>query len=66
VLRAAVSELPKRARAALVLRFFGDMSVTTTAEVLGIPEGSVKRLTHEAIATLRKNPRLADLEVGDE
>jgi RNA polymerase sigma-70 factor (ECF subfamily) len=66
VLRRAVAELPKRQRAALVLRYFGDMSVSSTAEALGMPEGTVKRLTYDAIAALRKNPRLAGLEVSDD
>jgi RNA polymerase sigma factor (sigma-70 family) len=66
VLRREVAALPKRQRAALVLRYFGDMSVSSTAEALGIPEGTVKRLTHDAIAALRKNPRLAGLEVGND
>ena len=66
ILRREVAALPKRQRAALVLRYFGDMSVSTTAEALGMPEGTVKRLTHDAISALRKNPRLAGLEVGDD
>jgi RNA polymerase sigma factor (sigma-70 family) len=64
ILRREVAALPKRQRAALVLRYFGDMSVHSTAEALGVPEGTVKRLTHDAIAALRKNPRLAGLEVS--
>lgn len=66
VLRQEVAALPKRQRAALVLRYYGDLSVAATAEALSTSEGSVKRLTHEAIDTLRKNPRLAGLEVRDD
>lgn len=66
ILRREVAALPKRQRAALVLRYFGDMSVHATAETLGMAEGTIKRLTHDAIASLRKNPRLAGLEVRDD
>jgi RNA polymerase sigma factor (sigma-70 family) len=66
VLRREVAALPKRLRAALVLRYYGDLSVQATADALGTSEGSIKRLTHEAIAALRKNPRLAALEVRDD
>jgi RNA polymerase sigma factor (sigma-70 family) len=66
ILRREVAALPRRQRAALVLRYFGDMSVSATADALGVPEGTIKRLTHDAIAALRKNPRLAGLEVNDD
>ena len=66
VLRREVAALPKRQRAALVLRYYGDLSVASTADALGTSEGSIKRLTHEAINTLRTNPRLAGLEVRDD
>jgi RNA polymerase sigma-70 factor (ECF subfamily) len=66
ILRREVAALPKRLRAPLVLRYYGDLSVQGTADALGTSEGSIKRLTHEAIAALRKNPRLAALEVHDD
>lgn len=66
VLRNEVAALPKRLRAPLVLRYYGDLSVQATADALNTSEGSIKRLTHEAIAALRKNPRLAALEVRDD
>jgi RNA polymerase sigma-70 factor (sigma-E family) len=51
--RAAVASLPPRQRAALVLRYFADLSVERTAEVLGCRPGTVKSLTSQAIASLR-------------
>jgi RNA polymerase sigma factor (sigma-70 family) len=51
--RAAVVSLPHRQRAALVLRFYAGLSVTETARHLHCAEGTVKSLTHRAIAALR-------------
>jgi RNA polymerase sigma-70 factor (sigma-E family) len=51
--RAAVGSLPPRQRAAIVLRYFADLSVEQTAEVLGCAPGTIKSLTSQAIATLR-------------
>jgi RNA polymerase sigma-70 factor (sigma-E family) len=52
-IRSAVAALPPRQRAALVLRYYGGLSVADTAETLGCAEGTVKSLTHKAIAVLR-------------
>jgi RNA polymerase sigma factor (sigma-70 family) len=51
--RQAVAALPRRQRAALVLRYFADLPVDRTAEVLGCAPGTVKSLTSQAIASLR-------------
>jgi RNA polymerase sigma factor (sigma-70 family) len=51
--RAAVAALPPRQRAAVVLRYFADLSVDQTAAVLGCAPGTVKSLTSQAIASLR-------------
>ena len=51
--RAAVAALPKRERAVVVLRFFADFSVRDVAEMLGLPEGTVKTLTARALVALR-------------
>jgi RNA polymerase sigma-70 factor (sigma-E family) len=51
--RAAVAALPERQRAALVLRYYAGLSVAETARQLHCAEGTVKSLTHNAIAALR-------------
>lgn len=63
--RYARAGLPRRQRETLVLRFFEDLSVRDTAELMGCAEGTVKALTHQAIAALRDNPTVAEL-VGTE
>lgn len=64
--RQAVAALPPRQRAVLVLRYFSDVSVAQTAQLMGCAEGTVKALTHQAIAGLRAAVGTAELEgVGD-
>ena len=53
-LRTAIAALPTRQRAAVVLRYFNDLSVADTAAVLGCAEGTVKALTSQAVANLRR------------
>ena len=45
--------LPTRQRAAIVLRYYEDLSEADTAEVLGCTKAAVKSLTARATATLR-------------
>jgi RNA polymerase sigma factor (sigma-70 family) len=52
-LRVVVAALPPRERDAIVARFYLGMSVRETAAALECPEGTVKTLTHRAIARLR-------------
>lgn len=49
----AMSELPPRMRAALVLRYFHDLSVADTADALGCSQGTVKSQTARALNKLR-------------
>jgi RNA polymerase sigma-70 factor (sigma-E family) len=63
-LREALSRLPARQRATIVLRFWADASVTETADALGCSEGTVKSQTARAINTLRS--LLADPVLAEE
>lgn len=47
-------QLPRRQRAALVLRFYEDRSFAEIAEVLGCAESSARSLVHRGLADLRQ------------
>jgi len=53
-LRAAIAALPTRQRAVLVLRYYCDLNVDHSAEVLGCSSGTVKSQTARALASLRR------------
>jgi RNA polymerase sigma-70 factor (sigma-E family) len=53
LLRTALTRVPKRQRAALVLRFWMDLSVEQAAELLGCSTGTVKSQTSQGLANLR-------------
>ncbi len=57
-----VKTLPPKQRAVIVLRYYEDLAVDTIAELMGISPGTVKSQANRALATLRANPELADLE----
>lgn len=53
VLTEALMRLPQRQRAAVVLRFWEDLSIEQTAKVMGCSNGSVKNLTMRGLSALR-------------
>ena len=48
-----VQTLPRRQRAAIVLRYYEELSEAETADVLGVSVGTVKSQTSRALASLR-------------
>lgn len=57
-LRRALGALPERQRQVVALRYLSDLDERTTADLLGISPGSVKRHLHRATTTLRTSPHL--------
>jgi RNA polymerase sigma-70 factor (sigma-E family) len=57
-LRRAVDRLPQRMRAAVVLRYFEDMTEAEVAEILGVSLGTVKSTVSRAVAKLRIDAEL--------
>lgn len=56
--RRALERLPRRMRAAVVLRYFEDMSEAEVADVLGVSVGTVKSTVSRAVAKLRGDAQL--------
>ena len=61
VVRRALDRLPQRMRAAVMLRYFEDMTEPETAATLGISLGTVKSTVSRAVAKLR-----IDAELGED
>ncbi len=57
-LRRAIERLPRRMRAAVVLRYYEDMSEAEIADVLGVSQGTVKSTVSRAVAKLRIDAEL--------
>jgi RNA polymerase sigma-70 factor (sigma-E family) len=57
-LRRAIDRLPQRMRAAVVLRFFEDMTEAEVADILGVSQGTVKSTVSRAVAKLRTDSEL--------
>jgi RNA polymerase sigma factor (sigma-70 family) len=57
-LRHAIERLPQRMRAAVVLRFFEDMTEAEVADILGVSQGTVKSTVSRAVAKLRMDAEL--------
>jgi RNA polymerase sigma-70 factor (sigma-E family) len=55
----AITKLPARQRAMVVLRYYEDLSEVQTAEVLGVSVGTVKSAVSRALGKLREDPELA-------
>ena len=53
MVRAALAELTPRQRAVLVLRYWEDLSVAATAELLGMRDSTVKSHTPRGLAALK-------------
>lgn len=64
--RRALTELPPRQRAVVVLRYFEDLTEAQTAEALGCTVGTVKSQAAKALAKLRSNPWLATPDETEE
>ena len=56
----ALAALPRGQRAVLVLRFYDDLTVAQTAEILGVTEGTVKSQTSRALDALRASPMMKE------
>jgi RNA polymerase sigma-70 factor (sigma-E family) len=54
---AMVQRLPRRQRAAVVLRYYEELSEAETAYVLGVSVGTVKSQTSRALAAMRQAAR---------
>ncbi|WP_329196817.1 MULTISPECIES: SigE family RNA polymerase sigma factor [unclassified Streptomyces] len=55
----AVTRLPDRQRAMVVLRYYEDLTEAQTAELLGVSVGTVKSAVSRALGKLREDPELA-------
>ena len=56
----ALGRLPRRQRAAVVLRYYEGLTESETAALLGCSVGTVKSQTSRALAKLRIDPTLAE------
>lgn len=61
VVAAALAALPPRQRAAVVCRYFDDLSEAQTAAVMGCTVGTVKSQTAKALGKLRADARIQEL-----
>lgn len=67
VVQRAVDRLPRQMRAAVMLRFYDDMTESEVAAALGVSVGTVKSTVARAVAKLREDAELgadAQFEAG--
>jgi RNA polymerase sigma-70 factor (sigma-E family) len=65
VVQRAIDRLPRQMRAAVMLRYYDDMTEPEVAAALGISVGTVKSTVARAVAKLRKDAELgADAQPG--
>ena len=57
----ALAELPKRTRAALVLRYFEDLPDAEVAQIMGCSSSTVKSHISRGLARLREHDLLTDI-----
>ncbi|MDX6228886.1 MAG: hypothetical protein QOI76_2276 [Frankiales bacterium] len=62
----AIRRLPPRQRAVIVLRFFDDVTEEQAAAILGCSKGTIKSQTSKALAGLRRQPNLSNLNTVGE
>ena len=58
LMQRALDRLPRRMRAAVVLRYYDDMSEPEVAAALGVSVGTVKSTVARAVAKLREDSEL--------
>ena len=56
--RAAIAELPLRQRQAVILRYFLDLTPAEAAAVMSCADGTVRALTSQGLAALRRSAHL--------
>jgi RNA polymerase sigma-70 factor (sigma-E family) len=63
ILVQALRALPARQRTVMVLRYFDDLTEVETAAAMDCAVGTVKSQSSKALASLRRHPALADLQL---
>ena len=53
-IRKAVSALPERFRDVIIQLYYRDLSVADAAEILGVPEGTIKSRSYYGVRALRQ------------
>ena len=59
-MRESIVALPPRMRAAIVLRYYGDLRISEIADSMDCSESTVKKLLRRALTRLRDEERTAD------